>query len=78
MIDIQEFIYGCTPRALYKKRIVSAEGLDFNQFLMSFGGPFGAIMPDSGPSRPRHLPREGFAAPDFFRESSGAHLGPDL
>ena len=32
-------------------------------------------MADSGPSRPRHPPREGFAAPDFFRESSGARLG---
>ena len=32
-------------------------------------------MADSGPSRPRRPPREGFAAPDFFRESSGARLG---
>ena len=31
-------------------------------------------MADSGPSRPRHPPREGFPAPDFFRESSGARL----
>ena len=32
-------------------------------------------MADLGPSRPRHPPRESFAAPDFFRKSSGAHLG---
>ena len=32
-------------------------------------------MADSGPSRPRRPPREGFPAPDFFRERSGAHLG---
>ena len=32
-------------------------------------------MADLVPSRPRRPPREGFAGPDFFRESSGAHLG---
>ena len=42
---------------------------------MIFGRPFGAIMADSGPSRPRQPPRDGFAAPEFFRESSGARLG---
>ena len=35
-------------------------------------------MAESGPSRPRHPPREGFPAPDFFRESSGARLGADF
>jgi len=30
-------------------------------------------MPDSGPSRPRHPPREGFAAPDF-----GSARAPEL
>ena len=39
-------------------------------------GPFGAVMVDLGPSRPRQSAREGPIALATTHESSGAHLGP--
>ena len=59
----------------YKKFPSLGQSLDFGR---SVGSPFGAIMADLGPSRPHHPPKEGFPAPRFSRESSGARLGPDF
>ena len=58
-----------TPETWLKKRTFSSESLDF-------GGAFGAIVSDWGPSRPRHATREGLLASRFFHESSVAPLGP--
>ena len=67
-----------TPGALYKKCIVSAESLDFLYISGNFGGPFGAIMADWGPSRPRHPHLEVFADLRSPHESSGARLETDF
>ena len=67
-----------TPETGLKKFPGSAESLDFSDFVMILEGPFGATMVDLRPSRPHHPPKEGFPAPRFFRESSGARLGPDF
>ena len=67
-----------TPHALHKNRIVSAEGLDFSQLLMICGGPFGAIIADRRPSRPRHPHLEVFADLRSPHESSGARLETDF
>ena len=42
------------------------------------GGPFGAIMADRGPSRPRHPHLEVFADLRSPHESSGARLETDF
>ena len=73
---------GTTRRALVfvylpnGKLTLWVQGLDlFLQFPGNFGGPFGAIMDDRGPSGLRQAAPDGF--PDLRRphESSGAYLG---
>ena len=54
------------------------KGADRGGVSRNLGGPFGAIMAELRPSRPHHPPKEGFPAPRFFRESSGARRGPDF
>ena len=63
-----------TPQHMVKKFQWAAERLDLGCFF-NFGGLFGAIMIDSGPSRPRHPSWGRFLVPDSVRESSGACLG---
>ena len=66
---------GIHPSRAIRNAILEPRVSIFEVIFGNFGGSFGAIIADWGPSGPRQLDPDGF--PDLRRphESSGAYLG---